>query len=88
MSRRGSRRWAGSPALVSYAAGAVRNSVERRERKASGRNADEAQRRIDQIERQRRSWAEKTANGAIHEDVDREKQNELTQQLVRARPTG
>jgi site-specific DNA recombinase len=57
----------------------------RREREESGRRREQLGRRVAQIERQRRSWAEKTANGSIPEDIGREKQNELTQQLVRAK---
>jgi site-specific DNA recombinase len=57
----------------------------RRERAESGQRREQLGRRIAQIEQQRRSWAEKTANGSIPEDIGREKQNELTQQLVRAK---
>ena len=33
----------------------------------------------------RRVWAEKVANGSVPDDIGREKQNDLTRQLVRAR---
>jgi site-specific DNA recombinase len=42
-------------------------------------------RQIDQIDRKRGVWAEKVVNGSVPDDIGRNKQNELTRQLVRAR---
>ncbi len=57
----------------------------RRERKASGNLIAKAQARLSAVELERRSWAEKTANGSIPEDIGRDKQNELVNVLIRAK---
>lgn len=55
------------------------------ERQHAGRLIQHAKARIQRIERQRGLWAEKVVNGSVPDDIGREKQNELTRQLVRAR---
>jgi site-specific DNA recombinase len=57
----------------------------RRERSEAGNLIAKAQARLTGIEFERRSWAEKTANGSIPEDIGREKQNELLNVLIRAK---
>jgi hypothetical protein len=57
----------------------------RREQEQAGQLKREVQNRIGQIESKRRVWAEKVASGSIPDDIGREKQNELTRQLVRSR---
>jgi site-specific DNA recombinase len=45
---------------------------------------DAARRKVEKIKRDRVVWATKSADGVIPDDIGRSKQNELTQQLVRA----
>jgi hypothetical protein len=54
------------------------------EQREAGKLIDDARRRVEKIQRDLLSWATKSANSVIPDDIGRTKQNELTQQLVRA----
>ncbi len=55
------------------------------EQEQAGKAMQQVRTRIQKIESKRRVWAEKVANGSVPDDIGREKQNELTRQLVHAR---
>jgi hypothetical protein len=57
----------------------------RAQQEEAGKLLRDAQHRIDQIERRRERWAEKVVEGSVPDDIGRQKQNELTRQLVRAK---
>ena len=55
-----------------------------KQRTSATKLIDAARRKIEKIKRDRVVWATKSADGVIPDDIGRAKQNELTQQLVRA----
>ncbi len=55
-----------------------------KQRTSATKLIDAARRKIEKIRRDRVVWATKSADGVIPDDIGRAKQNELTQQLVRA----
>ncbi len=73
-----------APELVEQVRGRLLADLQHEQAQA-GRVMQQVKSRIAKIENMRRMWAEKVANGSVPDDIGREKQNELTRQLIHAR---